>query len=77
MTTCDGALGNRYVIPSQTIDGSAEAMLAQIDEAVRGLLALRHLIAVRHASRTVASAGHARAGLRLVPLDVQSASTNR
>ena len=77
MTTPAGDAGSRYLIPPRTLSGSPEEMLAQIDEAVQGLLALRHLIAVQRAKRTVADARPVRADLRLVSLDLQSASVNR
>ena len=34
-----------FFIPSQTLRGSRQDMLATIDEAIVGLLALRHLVA--------------------------------
>ena len=34
-----------FTIPAQTIHGSREEMLATIDQAIIGLLALRHLVA--------------------------------
>ena len=34
-----------YVIPAQTLRGSRQDMLSTIDQAITGLLALRHLIA--------------------------------
>ena len=77
MTARRGELDSRYFIPSRTIGGSPEEMLAQIDEAVRGLLALRHLVNVQQAQRAVAEASPARAGLRLVPPGLHSASVNR
>jgi hypothetical protein len=67
----------RYFVPPTTLSGSPEEMLGQIDEAVQGLLALRHLIAVQRARRVAADATPVRTGLRLVPLDLQSASANR
>jgi hypothetical protein len=36
--------GTSYVIPSRTLSGSTEQMLAELDEAVEALLAVRHLI---------------------------------
>jgi hypothetical protein len=41
MAASDDQPEDMYIIPSRTL-------VAQIDEAVEGLLALRHLIAVRH-----------------------------
>ena len=38
--------GTSYVIPSRTLSGSTEQMLAELDEAVEALLAVRHLILV-------------------------------
>ena len=77
MTAPDAKAGCVYRIPSRAIAGSSEAMLAQIDEAVQGLLALRHLIAVQHATRAAADATPTHAALRLVPLGPQSESVNR
>ena len=77
MNASDDGADSTYLIPSRTIAGSSQEMLAQIDEAVQGLLALRHLIAVQRAKRTVADARPVRADLRLVSLDLQSASVNR
>jgi hypothetical protein len=34
-----------FVLPAQTIRGSRQEMLATIDQAIVGLLALRHLVA--------------------------------
>ena len=34
-----------YVIPAQTLRGSRQEILATIDQAIVGLLALRHLVA--------------------------------
>jgi hypothetical protein len=34
-----------FTLPEQTIRGSRQAMLASIDQAIVGLLALRHLVA--------------------------------
>ena len=34
-----------FVLPAQTLRGSREQMLATIDQAIVGLLALRHLVA--------------------------------
>jgi hypothetical protein len=39
-----GTNGTSYVIPSRTLSGSTEQMLAELDEAVEALLAVRHLI---------------------------------
>ncbi|MCX6551951.1 MAG: hypothetical protein NTY02_13305 [Acidobacteria bacterium] len=36
--------GSQFVIPAQTLRGSRETMVADIDQAIVGLLALRHLI---------------------------------
>ncbi len=36
-----------YVIPSVTLSGPTSAMLARIDDTVRALLALRHLIVTK------------------------------
>jgi hypothetical protein len=77
MTTPAGDAGAHYLIPPRTLYGSTEEMLAQIDEAVQGLLALRHLIAVQHATRAVVDATPVRVALRLVPSDLQSESVNR
>jgi hypothetical protein len=33
-----------FIVPGQTLRGSREDMLADIDQAIMGLLALRHLI---------------------------------
>ena len=77
MTTPGGDAGSRYLIPPRTLSGSTEEMLAQIDEAVQGLLALRHLIAVQHAPRAAAEARPVRAALRLMPFGLQSESVKR
>ena len=77
MTTPAGDGSTRYLIPPRTLSGSTEEMLAQIDEAVQGLLALRHLITVQHATRAAADATPMRAALRLVPFGLQSESVNR
>ena len=66
----------RYVIPARTIEGSPRETLAEIDEIVQGLLALRQLIA----TRSVASglAGGPRARIRLWPRRLYGAvSANR
>jgi len=34
-----------FVVPAQTLRGTREHMLADIDQAIMGLLALRHLVA--------------------------------
>jgi len=36
--------GGEYIIPARTLRGSRSAMVADIDQAIVGLLALRHLI---------------------------------
>lgn len=41
----------QYLVPSRTISGSRDQMLEQIDEAIQGLLALRHLIGTTDAPR--------------------------
>jgi len=55
--------GVHYVIPARTIEGSSQEMLAEIDEIVRGLLALRHLIATQGVGLT----GGPRPRIRLWP----------
>ncbi len=47
MRAQEGEAAASYLIPSRTISGSPEEMLEQIDEAIQGLLALRHLITVK------------------------------
>lgn len=66
-----------YLVPSRTLSGTPEEVLGQIDEAVQGLLALRHLIAVQRARQVAAGAAAVHTGPRLVPVDLQSASANR
>ncbi len=41
------ANGFNYVIPSVTLSGPTSVMLAKIDDTVRALLALRHLIVTK------------------------------
>ncbi len=40
-----------YLIPAVTLSGSTSAMLAKIDDTVKSLLALRHLILSRAAEK--------------------------
>ena len=47
----ESAGGYEYVVPARTLRGSVEEVLAEIDEAVEGLLALRQLVARRLVSR--------------------------
>lgn len=42
-TTTVDALG-AFIIPSRTLEGSREEMVQDVDQAILGLLALRHLI---------------------------------
>lgn len=47
-----------YILPARTLHGSATKMLAEIDELVEGLLALRQVIAIR--AKPVSGAPHRR-----------------
>ncbi len=77
MTVPDRKTECVYLVPSRTLAGTPEDVLAQIDEAVQELLALRHLIAVRSVARPVEAERPTRADLRLVSLELQSASAKR
>jgi len=44
MTVSRNADATEFVVPARTLRGSREIMLADIDQAITGLLALRHLI---------------------------------
>lgn len=44
MTTNTADAHGSFIIPSRTLRGSREAMVQDIDQAIVGLLALRHLI---------------------------------
>jgi hypothetical protein len=59
--------GVHYVIPTRTIAGSPEEMLAEIDEVVGGLLALRQLIATQNVGVGSGMAGGSRPRIRLWP----------
>jgi hypothetical protein len=70
--------GVHYVIPARTIAGSTEEMLAEIDEAVQGLLALRQLIATQSVGVGSGLAGGPRPRIRLWPRRVYGdGSANR
>lgn len=73
MATSDDNARASYLIPPRTICGSLEEMLAQIDEIVLGLLALRQLIAVQ-GTADATGMNAARAALRLVPRGINPAS---
>jgi hypothetical protein len=59
--------GVHYVIPARTIAGSPEEMLAEIDDVVQGLLALRQLIATENVGVGSGLAGGSRPRIRLWP----------
>ena len=70
--------GVRYVIPARTIEGSPQEMLAEIDETVQGLLALRQLIATQSVGVGSGLAGGPRPRIRLWPRRLYGAgSANR
>jgi hypothetical protein len=48
----ESAGGYDYVVPARTLRGSTEEVLAELDEAVEGLLALRQLIALGKVPRS-------------------------
>lgn len=66
MTGREARVDHSYLIPSRMISGSADEMLAQIDETIQGLLALRHLIAVRDAKPAQHGADDRRSHMQLV-----------
>jgi hypothetical protein len=59
--------GVHYVVPARTIGGSPQEMLAEIDEIVQGLLALRQLIATQSVGVGSSLAGGRRPRIRLLP----------
>jgi len=69
------ASGVSYLIPSHTISGSREEMVAEIDDVVRGLLGLRQLISMHEAGAEVAR--RSPLALRLWPRLYGTASANR
>jgi hypothetical protein len=48
MQTRDRAAGAQYLIPSRTLTGSPEHVLAELDQMVESLLALRQIVASKN-----------------------------
>ena len=71
------ASGVSYLIPSRTISGSREEMMAEIDDVVRGLLGLRQLISMHDAGVEAQAARRSPLGLRLWPRLYGRGSANR